>query len=255
MRHDWLLCRFLACSAAIAQMMPTLPPHDHEAHRRLEHLERFTVFLKNVLQSMPVIEPLKKMIDAGTSKAGKRPEEVFTREFLCPTIVKYFKETQLELGLSDDVIESGLGTEGYKNCPGFGFTPASVNRNLFTKSDVIELNPPESWLSKSAPALPAFQACPDFAVRKPLPFSAVGEVKYFTSDVSNEKAARELFNAARQATFYLGAFRATFDTAILVLADASPRRTFIEGMNLIHPDLLRRFGAETGIHLVVVSLC
>ena len=39
--------------------------------------------------------------------------------------------------------------------------------------------------------LPNFQACPDFSISKPLPFSLVGEVKYFRSG-SSEYAVKEL---------------------------------------------------------------
>jgi hypothetical protein len=211
-------------------------------------------FLKAELQAQPVISRLEKIIQERTSKAGTRHEEVFTREFLCPAIRKFFYvSVRPELNLSDDEIKRGLGTEGYENCPGFGFTPARGEKHLFTKSDIIEASPPESWLTRSAVPLPAFQACPDFAISKPLPFSIVGEVKYFAAG-SPESAVRELYNASRQAVFYLGAFHGAYDSAMIVVADASKDHAFFEGMQSIRSEVLARFGSETRIHLLCVKL-
>jgi hypothetical protein len=216
-------------------------------------LESLKAFIRTTLEERAVIDPLEKMIQDGSSKAGTRREEVFTREFLCPTIARFFYETaRRQLDLTEDSIRRGLGTEGYQNCPGFGFTPARQQRHLFTKSDIIKNDPPKSWLAGTAP-LPAFQACPDFAIAKPLPFSVVGEVKYFRSGTP-EFAVRELYNAARQAVFYLGAFESTYDSAMVIVADASKDYTFFGGMQMVRPELIARFGAETGVHLVSIKL-
>ncbi|MBU0495446.1 MAG: hypothetical protein KKA73_08690 [Chloroflexi bacterium] len=211
-------------------------------------------YIKDQLEALPVLERLERFIREGTSTAGTRHEEVFTREFLCPAIGRYFYEhVRSELRMSDDDIRAGLGTEGFKNCPGFGFTPARRRKHLFNKTDVIAPRPPTAWLAASGKSLPAFQSCPDFAIAKPLPFSVVGEVKYFKAG-SSEIAVRELYNAARQAIFYLGAFHDLYDSAMIVVADASPGHAFHEGLVLIEPELLHRFGSETNIHLVAIKL-
>jgi hypothetical protein len=211
-------------------------------------------FIITTLESQPVIDPLEEIIRGRTSTAGTRHEEVFTREFLCPTIAKFFYEiAQPQLNLSEDAIKSGLGTEGYRNCPGFGFAPARHGQHLFTKSDIIKNDPPRSWLRNSKKPLPAFQASPDFAISKPLPFSVVGEVKYFRTGTP-DSAVRELYNAARQAIFYLGAFRSDYDSAMVIVADASKEHTFFSGMQLVRSELMTRFGTETGIHLVPIKL-
>ena len=81
----------------------------------------------------------------------------------------------------------------------------------------------------------------------------VGEVKYFTKG-SPTLAVKELYNAARQAIFYLGAFQDRYDAAMLVVADASPEHTFIQGLELVKPELLDRFGAESNIYLLSLGL-
>jgi len=217
-------------------------------------LESLKEFIIATLETQPVIDPLNKMIQEHTSKAGARHEEVFTREFLCPTIAKFFYEIAWsQLNLSENDIRNGLGTEGYKNCPGFGFSPARRGQHLFTKSDIIKNDPPKSWLVTSTAPVPAFQACPDFAISKPLPFSVVGEVKYFGSGTPNS-AVRELYNSARQAIFYLGAFRSAYDSAMVIIADASKEHAFFGGMELVRSELIARFGTDTGIHLVPILL-
>ncbi len=211
-------------------------------------------YLIRQLCENPVIGQLEKIISERSSKAGKRREEVFTREFLCLYIRKYFYEhVRSELNLSDEEISKGLGTEGYENCKGFGFSPARKRKHLFTKSDIIKSSPPDAWFAKNESRLSPFRPCPDFAISKPLPFSVVGEVKYFKSG-SPKKAVKELYDASRQAVFYLGAFHGHYDSAMIVVADASPKHSFLKGLQLVEPGLLERFGAETNIYLLTAGL-
>lgn len=211
-------------------------------------------FLITSIEAQSVIAPLSKMIRERTSKAGRRHEEVFTREFLCPAIGEFFyKVVFAKLGLSKQAIQSGLGTEGYHNCQGFGFTPARKGIFLFTKTDIIHNAPPKSWLKINEDPLPPFQACPDFAIKEPLPLSIVGEVTYFKSG-SPDAAVKELFNAAKQATFYLSVFREVYHSAMVVVADATAEYSFFRGLDAIKPELLERFSADTGIFLVPIKL-
>ena len=101
-------------------------------------------------QSISIIGELQKRIQDKSSKAGTRHEEVFTRHYLCPAIKNYF---QLELKMPDDEIKKCLGTEGYKNCPGFGFTPALKGKHLLTKLQIIDSRPPASWYTKDTKKL------------------------------------------------------------------------------------------------------
>jgi hypothetical protein len=217
-------------------------------------IKEFKDYLRKDLESRPIKEPLAEIIRSGHSTAGKRHEEVFTRYFLCPSIKKFFYESVREgLNIRDDAISNGLGTEGYRNCAGFGFTPASKRKQLFTKEEIIKAQPPKTWMQAENKALPPFQACPDFAIRNPLPLSIVGEVKYFKSGPP-ERAVRELYQAARQVVFYLAAFHGDYRSALIVVADASPDHAFSKGLQLLKPGLRDRFGADTDIHLVTINL-
>jgi hypothetical protein len=101
--------------------------------------------------------------------------------------------------------------------------------------------------------LPRYQACPDFAIKHLLCLSIVGEVKYFRSEWP-EIAVRELYYASRQAVFYLGALHGEYDLALIVVADASRDHSFLQGLRLIKPELLERFGSGTNIHLLPLRL-
>jgi len=210
-------------------------------------------YIKNSLLNRPVLRELEQIIADKRSHAGTRQEEVFTREFLCPSLACYFYvDHRSFLNLTDSEIASGLGTEGYKNAEGFGFTPARKERHLFTKADIVKPQIPRSWVADATKSY-RNQACPDFAIRDPLPLSILGEVKFFRSG-NLETALKELYNAARQAVFYLGAFRGEYKQAVVVVADASDGHVFVEGVRQMNPDILERFGEETSIFLSIISL-
>ncbi len=78
-------------------------------------------------------------------------------------------------------------------------------------------------------------------------------MKYFESG-STDHAIGELYNASRQALFYLGRFHKVFDSAMIVVADASPHHAFFEGLKLLKRDLLNRFGPDTNIYLLAIKL-
>src|SRR5439155_5390119 len=85
-------------------------------------IENLKSYIQAELQMAGIRDRLHRFIQDRSSKAGTRHEEVFTREFLCPVIGKFFYEhVRSELNLSDAEIKRGLGTEGFENCPGFGF--------------------------------------------------------------------------------------------------------------------------------------
>ena len=123
-------------------------------------VENLKVYMRDELQKTAILEPLDRFIQEGSSKAGTRREEVFTREFLCPVIGSFFYvHARSELNMSDEQIKAALGTEGFENCPGFGFTPGHRSNHLFTKSDIITLvqigmragEPPGIWWGRDRP--------------------------------------------------------------------------------------------------------
>src|SRR5579862_2911676 len=208
-------------------------------------LERLKQYLADQVQRQPVIDTLDSMVGVDGKFAKQNREEVFTKRILCPHIRNFFyNHVREDLGLPDDKIALGLGAEGFdgqERIKDFGFTPAGQTPHLFTKDLVIKPFPPKAWLRTEAGDLRQYKACPDFAIRKPLPFSVVGEVKYFKSE-SPKRAVIELYNASRQALFYLATFHDQYEAALLVFADASRSHAFFEGLELLKPDLLRRFG-------------
>jgi hypothetical protein len=208
-------------------------------------------YIEQNLSNQDVLAPMADMIENRLSSAGSRWEEVFTREFLCPVLAQYFyKNARDSLDLSNSEIQSGLGTEGYTNAQGFGFSPARKQRHLFTKSDIVKAVVPINWMNTEKRMN---QACPDFAIRQPLPISIVGEVKFFRSGTP-KSAVKELYDVARQAMFYLGAFAGEYDSALIVIADASSGHVFGEGLKLINPEILERFGQETRIYRAFIPL-
>jgi hypothetical protein len=210
-------------------------------------------YIEQQLSAQPVLKRLEEMIASRSSKAGTRREEVFTREFLCPTVAHFFyAHIRSTLNLQDREIASGLGTEGFQNAQVFGFTPAHKRRHLFTKADIVNSELPPSWRSCEGKTR-RNQACPDFAIRPPLPFSLVAEVKFFTKG-SPQRAVKELYDAARQAVFYLGAYQGEYANALLVVADASSEQAFVQVKKMMNPDILDRFGEETRIYLSVIPL-
>ena len=217
----------------------------------LEHLK---AYVQTQLQGTPIRSQVNQFIESGSSSAGIRAEEIFTREFLCPALAKYFyKHVRAELNLSDEQIRRGLGTEGYQRCPGFGFSPARKRKHLFTKFDIVTNTAPATWLVGNEKKLSPFQACPDFAIASPLPISTIGETKYFLRR-SVAEAVKDLYDAARQAVFYLGAFAGDYHSAMIVVADASPEHSFHAALDSLKPELLGRFGPETNVHLVPIRV-
>lgn len=190
----------------------------------MKEINDFLAFVKSDLENQNIPSKLNEIVRKKTSTAGKSPEGVFTREFLCPTIYKYFSTHIREnLSLKDCEIQSGLGTEGPQHTPGFGFTPIRQRKHIFTKSDIVKPNPPQSWFDEPSKEPTNYQACPDFSIRTPLPFSALGEVKYFRKG-NIDTAMREFYNDVRQVSFYLGAFRQEYESGILIIADETPDR-------------------------------
>lgn len=217
-------------------------------------LHELARYVQLQLQGRPVRARVSQFVRDGSSSAGRRPEEIFTREFLCPVLADYFySHVRKSLTLSDDEIRRGLGTEGYQNCPRFGFSPARKKKHLFTKMDIIANTTPKSWIAGNGKSLSRCQACPDFAITSPLPISTIGETKYFMGG-SIDAAIKDLYDAARQAVYYLGAFSGAYRSATIVVADASVDQTFLSALDSVNPELLERFGDESNIHLVAIRL-
>ena len=225
-------------------------------------IEQLMEYLKQRLESYSVKDDVERRIRSSDTKVKKEREAIFTAYHLCPAIDSFYSEDMLgKVNCIENEVKLALGTEGfdkvYKRLPRFGFTPARKKKHLFLKSDIVCPKYPRAWRTDSNKSLPRYQACPDFAIKTPLLLvSTLGEVNYFRSG-TRERALTELYNVARQATFYLGAFNDEIDKyrrVLLVIADASPDHAFFQGLRLLKPSLRARFGEETNIHLLPLEL-
>lgn len=217
-----------------------------------KYLKRFMEFLKEEFSKRAILSELENIIKDHISTAGERAEDVFTRDFLCPTIAKFFYQIiKKELKLPDDEIKKGLGAEGIEHLGNFGFRPSRKKPHLFTKNEFFKDNIPDGWLQTNQRKLPLFQACPDFAIRNPLPFRIIGEVKFINS-AGNPSLI--FYKTIREAVFYLGVFRSVYDRVLLVFADATPKHDFEQSLSLFRPELLNRFGVNTDIEYVTLLL-
>ena len=220
----------------------------------MTEISNFLRWLKDDSDSWPRHSELVQLQNAGVSTAGRHSlEELFSREVLVPAFRRYFYEPNFmarhSFGAED--VKRGLGVEGFKNCEGFGFTPARKKTHILTKSDIVSPTPPNWWFEPDAKVL-GNRPCPDFAMRAPLPFNAVGEVKYFTGK-TEESARTMIYNAIRQAIFYLGAYAGEYSTAIVIIADGSEGGIARDVFGGAHPALLERLGEESRVCVQILQ--
>ena len=124
-------------------------------------IQRLSDYIKNQLENHSVRDDLEALVLSGKCAAGKSREGVFTAEFLCPVLRKFFnEEVRAGLSQSDEEIQQCLLVKGYKGQSGFGFTPASRRAHLFTKSLILEPTYPTAWLKAEKQPLSKYQACP-----------------------------------------------------------------------------------------------
>ena len=215
-----------------------------------ESIKSLLSFVTSQLSKPGTLANHRALVESGESKAST-PEEIFTKDFLCPEIAKYFEGRGEKLGLTASEIQHCLGSEGHGTTPGFGFTPASDD-HFFTKDQFVKKTPPDSWLESSR--LSKNRAYPDFAIRAPLlPCSLVGEVKLIRSGSKNSALAC-IHEAARQSLFYLAAFKGEYSAAVALIADASDGSLLHDAVDVINPEILGRFGEKSSVYLCCVNL-
>ena len=223
--------------------------------KSMQLIKDLSEHLIKTLDGIPIKDAINTASVEGTSSAGSNREEIFTRDYLCPAMRNYFKvEARSMLNLSDAEIDMGLGTEGFIKCDGYSFTPAKKVRHILGKDDMSKPTPPSDWL-KSGPdkdKLRDYQPCPDFAFYDPLP-RVVGEVKYFRGG-NEDKALNEFYAVVKEVIFYLGAFHGIYDAALIVIADASEDAAMYKMLDIIKPELLARFGRDSGIYLSIMRV-
>lgn len=219
----------------------------------MELIKDLSNYLIETLDGNPIKFDIEKASVEGTSDAGKDLEGIFTKDYLCPTMRDYFMvKARPMLNKSNAEILAGLGVEGFTKCDGYSFTPAKKTRHILGKGDMSELMPPADWLKSRPDKLRDYQPCPDFAFYDPLP-RVVGEVKYFRGG-NEQKALKDFYAVVKEVVFYLGAFHGIYDAALIVIADASEDSAMYNMLDIIKPELLARFGNDSGIYLSIVRI-
>jgi hypothetical protein len=188
----------------------------------------------------------------------KNPESALTNHFLVPHIFNFVSERVGKLDAQQCML-SEYRKMREKYC--FSASPQRQERHPFSK--VIADKPQEIMLRwKGKPSKQTIKSAPDLALRNPLPFNIVFEIKYFEKG-NSKKAVTELVANLYQTFFYralpyVPAMKDypswDYDYACLLACDASPdgmlyqswkslpqkvRRSFWEGAN-VYTMILRR---------------
>ncbi len=216
-------------------------------------MDTLFAYLRGHLEARGVVRQLQQIQADKSSKAGASLEPIFNKEFVCPAIADFFlEEHRHALGLTDEQIRSGLGAEGSVDMPNHTFTPSLGRDYFFTKGQVLKTKPPAGWFDPEK--LTSYRSYADFAVRRPLPLSLVGELKYEHQAKSREKSIGVIYEVTRQCVFYLGAFGQAYDAAVALIADATEGHLVYNTFEEFPPALRRRYGAENRLFMLILRL-
>lgn len=191
----------------------------------------------------------------------RRPEEVFLNEYAIPCLSRELQSGQTRLSREEAC--TALLSENHKYLKGVSSTtPARSKRHGHPFDKTFAPNARtviEHWRSGKSNALR--QACPDFALRAPCPFTIVFEGKYFEAG-SPDKAAAELVRNVYQACFYRGLPRVPgngarppwdYEYACLLACDASPSSALVEAWKSIPKSVRQGFWDGANVYVMVVQ--
>ena len=210
-------------------------------------------YVKNTIEEQEYvlceIDRLKN--DPLTTTSGS--EQIFNRYYLQKAIAEYFS-----VNFDKATLRKCLGSEGLtqahvrQQLPLHGFTPKTEPKFFYTKESINKRLPPTEWLRSQAPN--ANRSYPDFAIKPPLLGKAyLGELKWMEVTPA-EQVVNDIYGLVDEAIFYLGAFMGEYQGAIIVVADGSGCNSLNQGYNLINSEIKKRFGHDSGIHLLRLTL-
>jgi len=189
--------------------------------------------------------------DPLTTTSGS--EQIFNRYYLQQAIAEYFLKS-----FDKATLRNCLGSEGMtqkhvkKQLPCHGFTPKTKPKFFYTKEHISGNLPPTDWAKSQEPD--DNRSYPDFAIRSPLlGKSHLGELKWLKATQA-QKVVSDIYSLVDEAIFYLGAFMGTYQGAIIVIADGSGCDSLEQGYDLINSEIQKRFGRNSGIHLLRLTL-
>lgn len=199
---------------------------------------------------------------AKTDSAQKHlrlPEAAFLNGYVLPRLIQHL---QTDMGLSQLQAGEALLNEYHRTMPGTSLgSPIFPLRYPFKKAlgataDSIY----REWLNpKKGDGLT--QCAPDFALRRPFPYSIVFEGKYYASG-SQEYGGRQLATNLYQACFYRGLPRTpakgkagaewNYDFACMLAFDASEKGTLLSAWKTLNARVRRSFWEAANIYVMIL---
>ena len=181
-------------------------------------------------------------------------ESVLANSFVVPALKNYFlgDDFLARYKLNLEEAKRGLAIE-YRDRAKDGLkTPQRKLPHLLNKGEAFQESPPECWFDLSQTAKTRL-ASPDFAIKSPLPFNLIGELKLFKGH-SRAEAERAIFQTIREVVFYLGAYCGEYEGAIIVAGDASSGQYLCEAWDLFSKSMAHALGVQSGIFGCVVPI-
>ena len=239
---------------------------------KAEYFQHFFDFLQNGLmarcQNTTIANEVDRLERQGGIPAQKMPgkgkfEEIFTAEFLTKEIARFHLHSDFRdyLDLSDEEIRAGLAYEGWKQdgMEHFASSPI-IDVGFKTILSKGATGWKGSWGRPSAMGdLPYLAPCPDIALKPPLPFSAVGDVKYFRGDKTEDEILKELHQAIKEVFFYyavmnIGRDEPYYKNGLLIVADATTDQSVMDAINKAMPGLSDRLFNTPGFYMTVLEV-
>jgi hypothetical protein len=226
------------------------------------------VFEKQLRQRLPkgvaMDAVIREVVSEAKTNAQKKhlrlPETAFLNYFVLPSL---FQQIQEQAGLSETQAKDALLNEYHRTMPEISRqSPIHALRHPFAK--IMGATPEavfQRWL-KPEKGDGLTQSCPDFALRKPFPYSIVFEGKYFRRNASKAGAAKELVGDLYQAFFYRGLPKTEpkkpglpgwdYDYACLLAFDASRDGTMKSAWNDLNPKIQRSFWESANVYVMIL---
>ena len=237
-----------------------------------EYFKDFLDFLDSGLraldQTMSIADEVDRLERQGGIPAQKLPgkgkfEEIFTSVFLTKEIARFhlYSHFRDSFDLSDEEICTGLAYEGWKQDGMEHFSSSPIIdvgfKTILSKSATGWKG---SWGRQSATGgLPYLAPCPDIALKPPLPFTAVGDVKYFRGDKTEDEIFKELHQAVKEVFFYyavmnIGRDDPFYKNGLLIVADATTDQNVMKTINNAMPGLADRLFNTPGFYMKVLGI-
>ena len=239
---------------------------------KAEYFQQFFDFLQSELmarcQTTTIASEVDRLERQGGVPAQKmlgkgKFEEIFTAEYLTKEIARFHLHSDFRdyFDLSDKEIRAGLAYEGWKQDGMEHFASSPIIdvgfKTILSKSATGWKG---SWGRPSAAGdLPNLAPCPDIALKPPLPFSAVGDVKYFRGDKSEGEILKELHLAVKEVFFYyavmnIGRADPFYKNGLLIVADATKDQNVMKAISNAMPGLADRLFNTPGFYMKVLEV-